>query len=101
MMAGEELPTKNPRTRGPNLERNVDPNASGSGPRAPPPPSRLDEVRAKLSTPLTPGADPTAIEADLEAHRQLLLKQTEELAAAKRQMDPARVQPRPRSHSRR
>ncbi|KAK1618087.1 hypothetical protein QYE76_023604 [Lolium multiflorum] len=84
MMAGEELPTKNPRTRGPNLERNIDPNASGSGAKAPPPPSRLDEVRAKLSTPLTPGADPTAIEADLEAHRQLLLKQTEELAAAKR-----------------
>ncbi|KAK1650796.1 hypothetical protein QYE76_068601 [Lolium multiflorum] len=87
MMAGEELPTKNPRTRGPNLERNVDPNASGSGPKAPPPPSRLDEVRAKLSTPLTPGGDPTTIEADLEAHRQLLLKQTEELAAAKRQME--------------
>ncbi|KAK1613867.1 hypothetical protein QYE76_019384 [Lolium multiflorum] len=87
MMAGEELPTKNPRARGPNLERNIDPNASGSGPKAPPPPSRLDAVRAKLSTPLTPGADPTAIEADLEAHRQLLLKQTEELAAAKRQME--------------
>ncbi|KAK1650400.1 hypothetical protein QYE76_068205 [Lolium multiflorum] len=87
MMAGDELPTKNPRTRGPGLERNIDPNASGSGPKAPPPPSRLDAVRAKLSTPLTPGADPTAIEADLEAHRQLLLKQTEELAAAKRQME--------------
>ena len=87
MMAGDELPTKNPRMRGPNLERNIDPNASGSGPKAPPPPSRLDAVRAKLSTPLTPGADPTAIEADLEAHRQLLLKQTEELAAAKRQME--------------
>ncbi|KAK1613717.1 hypothetical protein QYE76_019234 [Lolium multiflorum] len=64
MMAGEELPTKNPRMRGPNLERNIDPNASGSGPKAPPPPSRLDAVRAKLSTPLTP-----------------------ELAAAKRQME--------------
>ncbi|KAK1610784.1 hypothetical protein QYE76_034457 [Lolium multiflorum] len=87
MMAGEELPEKNPRTRGPGLERNIDPNASGSGPKAPPPPSRLDAVRAKLSTPLTPGGDPTAVEADLEAHRQLLLKQTEELAAAKRQME--------------
>ncbi|KAK1653227.1 hypothetical protein QYE76_071032 [Lolium multiflorum] len=89
MMAGEELPTKNPRTRGPNLERNVDPNASGSGPKAPPPPSRLEQVRAKLSTPLTTGAgtDAAAVEADLEAHRVLLLKQTEELAAAKRQWD--------------
>ncbi|KAK1611620.1 hypothetical protein QYE76_035293 [Lolium multiflorum] len=87
MMAGDELPTKNPRMRGPDLERNIDPNASGSGPKAPPPPSRLDEVRAKLSTPLTPGGDPTTVEADLEAHRQLLLKQTEELAAAKRQME--------------
>ncbi|KAK1616080.1 hypothetical protein QYE76_021597 [Lolium multiflorum] len=58
MMAGDELPTKNPRMRGPNLERNIDPNASGSGPKAPPPPSRLDAVRAKLSTPLTPGATP-------------------------------------------
>ncbi|KAK1620452.1 hypothetical protein QYE76_025969 [Lolium multiflorum] len=89
MMAGEELPSKNPRTRGPNLERNVDPNASGSGPKAPPPPSRLEQVRAKLSTPLTTGAgtDAAAVEADLEAHRVLLLKQTEELAAAKRQWD--------------
>ncbi|KAK1685229.1 hypothetical protein QYE76_046077 [Lolium multiflorum] len=84
MMAGEELPTKNPRTRGPNLERNVDPNASGSGPKAPP--SRLDEVRAKLSSPLTAGGDAATVEADLEAHRQLLLQQAEELAAAKRQL---------------
>ncbi|KAK1616082.1 hypothetical protein QYE76_021599 [Lolium multiflorum] len=86
MMAGEELPTKNPRTRGPNLERNVDPNASGSGPKAPPPPSRLDEVRTKLSSPLTAGGDAATVEADLEAHRQLLLQQAEELAAAKRQL---------------
>ena len=61
MMAGDELPNKNPRTRGPNLERNVDPNASGSGPKAPPPPSRLDEVRAKLSSPLTAGGDATTV----------------------------------------
>ncbi|KAK1653709.1 hypothetical protein QYE76_071514 [Lolium multiflorum] len=61
--------------------------ASASGAKAPPPPSRLEEVRAKLSTPLTPGADPTTIEKDLEEHRQLLLKQTEELAAAKRQWE--------------
>ncbi|KAK1612691.1 hypothetical protein QYE76_036364 [Lolium multiflorum] len=87
MMAGEELPTKNPRTRGPNLERNVDPNASGSGPKEPPPPSRLDEVRAKLSSPLTAGGDAATVEADLEAHRQLLLQQAEELAAAKRQLE--------------
>jgi hypothetical protein len=44
----------------------------------------MDEVRAKLSSPLTAGADATTIEADLEAHRQLLLQQAEELAAAKR-----------------
>ncbi|KAK1646049.1 hypothetical protein QYE76_063854 [Lolium multiflorum] len=86
MMAGEEPPIKNPRTRGPNLERNVDPNASGSGPKAPPPPSRLDEVRAKLSSPLTAGGDTTTVEADLEAHRQLLLQQADELATAKRQL---------------
>ncbi|KAK1668343.1 hypothetical protein QYE76_056502 [Lolium multiflorum] len=86
MMAGEELPTKNPRTRGPNLERNVDPNAFGSGPKVPPPPSRLDEVRTMLSTPLTVGGDVVTVEADLEAHRQLLLQQAEELAAAKRQL---------------
>ncbi|KAK1602292.1 hypothetical protein QYE76_008141 [Lolium multiflorum] len=86
MMAGEELPTKNPRTRGPNLERNIDPNASGSGPKAPPPPSRLDEVRTKLSSPLTAGGDAATVEADLEAHRQLLLQQADELAAAKRQL---------------
>ncbi|KAK1665895.1 hypothetical protein QYE76_054054 [Lolium multiflorum] len=47
-------------------------------------------VRAKLSTPLTPGADPTTIEKDLEEHRQLLLKRTEELAAAKRQWEISR-----------
>ncbi|KAK1666788.1 hypothetical protein QYE76_054947 [Lolium multiflorum] len=41
----------------------------------------------KAEHPLTTGGDPTTVEADLEAHRQLLLKQTEELAAAKRQME--------------
>ncbi|KAK1693563.1 hypothetical protein QYE76_010260 [Lolium multiflorum] len=85
MATGDE-PTKSTRVRGPDLERNAV-GASGSGPKPPPPPSRLEEVRAKLSTPLTTGGDPTAIEADLEAHRQLLLKQTEELAAAKRQWE--------------
>ncbi|KAK1668543.1 hypothetical protein QYE76_056702 [Lolium multiflorum] len=86
MMAGEELPTKNPRTRGPNLERNIDPNASSSGAKAPPPPSRLDEVRAKLSTPLTLAPTPppsrriwSAPPAPPQAN--------EELAAAKRQME--------------
>ncbi|KAK1686625.1 hypothetical protein QYE76_047473 [Lolium multiflorum] len=79
MATGDEYVTKTTRVRGPNLECNVDGDASGSGPKAPPPPSRLEEVRAKLSTPLTAGADPTTIEADLEAHRQLPLKQAEEV----------------------
>ncbi|KAK1661764.1 hypothetical protein QYE76_049923 [Lolium multiflorum] len=62
MMAGDELPTKNPRMRGPNLERNIDPNASGSGPKAPPPPSRLDEMEItqreyNRAHGLTPGGD--------------------------------------------
>ncbi|KAK1608310.1 hypothetical protein QYE76_031983 [Lolium multiflorum] len=57
------------------------------GPKVPHHWSRLDEVRAKLSSPLTAGADPTTVEKDLEAHRQLLLKQAEELAAAKRQLE--------------
>ncbi|KAK1626781.1 hypothetical protein QYE76_001096 [Lolium multiflorum] len=87
MAAGDEQVTKSTRTRGPDLERNVDGHASGSGAKAPPPPSRLDEVRAKLSSPLTAGGDPTTIEADLEAHRQLLLRQAEELATAKRQLE--------------
>nr|XP_051221077.1 uncharacterized protein LOC127339242 [Lolium perenne] len=87
MATGDEHATKTTRVRGPNLERNIDGDASGSGPKAPPPPSRLEEVRAKLSTPLTAGADPTTIKADLEAHRQLLLKQAEEVAAAKRRLD--------------
>ncbi|KAK1609497.1 hypothetical protein QYE76_033170 [Lolium multiflorum] len=78
---------KSTRIRGPVLEREAAAGASASGAKAPPPPSRLEEVRAKLSTPLTPGADPTTIEKDLEEHRQLLLKQTEELAAAKRQWE--------------
>ncbi|KAK1627955.1 hypothetical protein QYE76_002270 [Lolium multiflorum] len=53
MMAGEELPTKNPRMRGPNLERNIDPNASGSGPKAPPPPSRRKLAAAKRQMEIT------------------------------------------------
>jgi hypothetical protein len=87
MATGDENVTKTTRTRGPQLERNADGGASASGPKAPPPPSQLEEARAKLSTPLTAGADPTTIEADLEAHRQLLLKQADELAAAKRQLE--------------
>ncbi|KAK1556165.1 hypothetical protein QYE76_016724 [Lolium multiflorum] len=87
MTTGNDAADKTTRIRGPALERNKDAGASASGAKAPPPPSRLDEVRAKLSTPLTPGADPTTIEKDLEEHRQLLLKQTEELAAAKRQWE--------------
>ncbi|KAK1601414.1 hypothetical protein QYE76_071998 [Lolium multiflorum] len=87
MATGDDAGGKSTRVRGPELERNKETGASASGAKAPPPPSRLDEVRAKLSTPLTPGADPTTIEKDLEEHRQLLLKQTEELAAAKRQWE--------------
>nr|XP_051199093.1 uncharacterized protein LOC127312612 [Lolium perenne] len=87
MATGDENTTRTTRVRGPNLERNADGGGSGSGPKAPPPPSRLEEARAKLSTPLTAGADPTTIEADLEAHRQFLLKQAEEVAAAKRQLE--------------
>ncbi|KAK1645022.1 hypothetical protein QYE76_062827 [Lolium multiflorum] len=87
MATGDDAGGKSTRIRGPELERNKDTGASASGAKAPPPPSRLEEVRAKLSTPLTPGADPTTIEKDLEEHRQLLLKQTEELAAAKRQWE--------------
>ncbi|KAK1613789.1 hypothetical protein QYE76_019306 [Lolium multiflorum] len=87
MAIGDENTTRTTRTRGPQLERNADGSASASGPKAPPPPSRLEEARAKLSTPLTAGADPTTIEVDLEAHRQLLLKQADELAAAKRQLE--------------
>ncbi|KAK1667425.1 hypothetical protein QYE76_055584 [Lolium multiflorum] len=83
MTTGNDAADKTTRIRGPALERNKDAGASASGAKAPPPP----EVRAKLSTPLTPGADPTTIEKDLEEHRQLLLKQTEELAAAKRQWE--------------
>ncbi|KAK1644069.1 hypothetical protein QYE76_061874 [Lolium multiflorum] len=88
MATGDDAIDKSTRVRGPELERtNRDAGASGSGPKAPAPPSRLDEVRAKLSSPLTAGADPSSIEKDLEAHRQLLLKQAEELSAAKRQME--------------
>ena len=87
MATGDENATRTTRTRGPHLERNADGGASASGPKAPPPPSRLEEARAKLSTPLTAGADPTTIGPDLEAHRQFLLKQAEEVAAAKRQLE--------------
>ncbi|KAK1683387.1 hypothetical protein QYE76_044235 [Lolium multiflorum] len=88
MATGDDAGDKSTRVRGPELERtNRDAGASGSGPRAPAPPSRLDEVRAKLSSPLTAGADPSSIEKDLETHRQLLLMQAEELSAAKRQME--------------
>ncbi|KAK1607888.1 hypothetical protein QYE76_031561 [Lolium multiflorum] len=88
MATGDDAGDKSTRVRGPELERTArDAGASGSGPKAPAPPSRLDEVRAKLSSPLTAGADPTTIEKDLEAHRQLLLRQAEELAAAKRQLE--------------
>ncbi|KAK1665044.1 hypothetical protein QYE76_053203 [Lolium multiflorum] len=84
---GDENADKTTRTRGPALECTAGGGASVSGPKEPPPPSRLDEVWEKLSSPLTAGADPTTIEADLESHRQLLLKQAEELAAAKRQLE--------------
>jgi hypothetical protein len=75
MATGDENATRTTRTRGPHLERNTDGGGSTSGARAPPPASQLDATRARLSTPLTAGADPTTIEADLEAHRQLLLTQ--------------------------
>ncbi|KAK1664687.1 hypothetical protein QYE76_052846 [Lolium multiflorum] len=87
MATGDDAGDKSTRVRGPELERNKDTGASGSGPKAPAPPSRLDGVRAKLSSPLTAGADPSSIEKDLETHRQLLLMQAEELAAAKRQWE--------------
>ncbi|KAK1628675.1 hypothetical protein QYE76_002990 [Lolium multiflorum] len=61
MATGDELPTKSARIRGPELERHLAAGASGSGTKAPQPPSRLDDVRAKLSTPLTPGGDPATI----------------------------------------
>ncbi|KAK1607902.1 hypothetical protein QYE76_031575 [Lolium multiflorum] len=88
MATGDDAGDKSTRVRGPELERTArDAGASGSGPKAPAPPSRLDEVRAKLSSPLTAGADPSSIDKDLETHRQLLLRQAEELSAAKRQME--------------
>ncbi|KAK1644429.1 hypothetical protein QYE76_062234 [Lolium multiflorum] len=101
--SSDDVGDKSTRVRGPELERtNRNAGASGSGPKAPAPPSRLDEVWAKLSCPLTAGADPSSIEKDLEAHRQLLLKQAEELSAAKRQMEiTQRVQPRSRLHANR
>ncbi|KAK1681614.1 hypothetical protein QYE76_042462 [Lolium multiflorum] len=87
MATGDDAGDKTTRVHGPQLERTVAAGAFGSGPKAPAPPSRLDEVRAKLSSPLTAGADPSTVEVDLETHRQLLLKQAEELAAARRQME--------------
>ncbi|KAK1692123.1 hypothetical protein QYE76_008820 [Lolium multiflorum] len=87
MATGDENTNRTTRVRGPHLERNADGGASASGPKAPPPPSRLEEARAKLRTPLTAGADPTTLEADLEAHRQFLPKQVEEVAAVKRQLE--------------
>jgi hypothetical protein len=92
MATSDENATKTTHVRGPHLECNVDSGASTSGAKGPPPPSRLEEVRAKLSTPLTAGADPTTIEADPEAHRQLLLKQAEEVASAKRWLDITRCE---------
>ncbi|KAK1649207.1 hypothetical protein QYE76_067012 [Lolium multiflorum] len=87
METGDDAGDKSTRIRGPVLERTAAAGTSDSGPKAPPPPSRLDEVRAKLSSPVTAGANPTTIEADLEAHRRLLLMQAEELATAKRQLE--------------
>ncbi|KAK1680935.1 hypothetical protein QYE76_041783 [Lolium multiflorum] len=87
MAAGDDAGAKYTRVRGPDLEHPAAAGASASGAKAPPPQSRLEEVRAKLRTPLTTGGDPSTVEADLEAHHQLLLKQTEELAAAKRQWE--------------
>jgi hypothetical protein len=86
MTTGDQNVTNTTRIRGPVLERNTDGGVSGSGPKAPPPPSRLDEAREKLSTLLIAGTYPT-IDADLEAHRLLLPKQAEEVAAAKRQLE--------------
>jgi hypothetical protein len=86
MATGDENITKTTRIRGPQLEHNTDGGTSTSGPKARPP-SRLDKARAKLSTLLIAGADSTTIEADLEAHRQLILKEVDELAAAKRLLE--------------
>ncbi|KAK1695823.1 hypothetical protein QYE76_012520 [Lolium multiflorum] len=66
---------KSTRVRGPRVGAHQQGFRRRSGPRAPAPPSRLDEVQAKLSSPLTAGADPSSIEKDLETHRQLLLMQ--------------------------
>jgi hypothetical protein len=66
--------TKSARNRCPVLERNTNADGtSGSAPPPPPPPSKLEAARAKLSTPITTGTDPSTLEADLEAHRLLLL----------------------------
>ncbi|KAK1616962.1 hypothetical protein QYE76_022479 [Lolium multiflorum] len=103
MATGDDAGDKSTRVRGPELERTAkDAGASGSGPKAPAPPSRLDEVRAKLSSPLTAGADPSAIEKDLETHRQLLLAGGRAVCRKAAHGDhPTRVQPRSRLHARR
>jgi hypothetical protein len=77
-MATGDNATKSTRNRGPALERNANANANADGtscsdPPSPPPPSKLEAARAKLSTPITTGTDPSTLEADLEAHRLLLL----------------------------
>jgi hypothetical protein len=75
--------TKTTRVRGPQLEHSGDVDGgSGPGP-PPPPPSKLEAARAKLHTPLAAGADPSALETELEAHRLLLLQQADEISAAK------------------
>ncbi|KAK1617033.1 hypothetical protein QYE76_022550 [Lolium multiflorum] len=86
MATGDDAGDKSTRVRGPELERNKDAGASGSGAKAPPPPSRLDEVRAKLSTPLTPGPTPPP---SRRTWRRTASSSSadEELAAAKRQLE--------------
>jgi hypothetical protein len=79
--------TKTTRVHGPQLERNGDV-GGGSGSDPPPPPtSKLEAARAKLCTPLATSANPSALEAELEAHRLLLLQQADEISAAKRQLE--------------
>ncbi|KAK1608838.1 hypothetical protein QYE76_032511 [Lolium multiflorum] len=78
MATGDDAGGKSTRVRGPELERNKETGASASGPKAPPPPSRLDEVRAKLSSRSQPG-DPTTIEKDL---RRTASSSSKERAAA-------------------
>ncbi|KAK1558230.1 hypothetical protein QYE76_018039 [Lolium multiflorum] len=56
-------------------------------PASPPPAPASCRSPGKAEFPAHAGADPATIEKDLEAHRQLLLRQAEELAAAKRQLE--------------